>query len=110
MVQKVSVVLVDDLDGGEASETVTFGLDGVTYEIDLSDGNAEKLRSALASWVGAARRAGGRRPAGAVRSGRARTRNSDAAAIRVWAQENGYTVSERGRIPAEIRSAYEAAH
>lgn len=109
MVQKVSVVLVDDLDGSEASETVTFGLDGATYEIDLSSSNAEKLRSDLSGWVGAARRAGGRRPSGASR-GRGRARNSDAAAIRTWASDNGYTVSERGRIPAEIRAAYEAAH
>lgn len=109
MVQKVSVVLVDDLDGSEASETVTFGLDGATYEIDLSSGNAEKLRSDLASWVGVARRASGRRASTGSRA-RGRARNSDAAQIRAWATDNGYTVSERGRIPAEIRSAYEAAH
>ena len=110
MVQRVSVVLVDDIDGGDADETVTFGLDGATYEIDLSDSNAAKLRDALAPWVGQARRAGGRKAAAAPR-GRARaSRGSDASTIRAWAADNGHTVSERGRIPAEVREAYEAAH
>lgn len=110
MVQRVSVVLVDDIDGGDADETVTFGLDGASYEIDLSDSNAAKLRDALAPWVGQARRAGGRKAASAPR-GRARaSRDSDASTIRAWAADNGHTVSERGRIPAEVREAYEAAH
>lgn len=106
MVQKVNVVLVDDIDQSEASETVTFGLDGVSYEIDLSDANAAKLRSQLESWVSAGRRVSGRRSTGS--KGRGRT--SDAGAIRTWANDNGYTVSERGRIPADIRAAYEAAN
>lgn len=110
MVQKVNVVLVDDVDGSEAVETVTFGLDGATYEIDLSSENAAKLRAELAGWIGAGRRHGGRRVAAPARGAKSRSRSGDAAAIRVWASSNGYTVSERGRIPAEIRSAYEAAH
>lgn len=110
MVQRVSVVLVDDVDGGDAAETVTFGLDGATYEIDLSEANAAKLRDALAPWVGAGRRSGSRGKPAAAR-GRARAgRSSDASTIRTWAAENGHTVSERGRIPAEVREAYEAAH
>ena len=109
MVQRVSVVLVDDVDGGDAAETVTFGLDGATYEIDLSEANAAKLREDLAGWVGAARRAGGRGKAAPAR-GRGRGRSSDASTIRAWAAENGHTVSERGRIPADVREAYEAAH
>ena len=56
MAQKVQVVLIDDIDGGDASETVTFGLDGVTYEIDLNDKNAAKLRDAFSLWVGSGRR------------------------------------------------------
>ncbi|WP_454296230.1 histone-like nucleoid-structuring protein Lsr2 [Salana multivorans] len=108
MVQKVSYVLIDDIDGGEAAESVTFGLDGVTYEIDLSADNAAKLREALAGWIGAARRSGGRRSTAAAKP-RGRS-GSDAAAIRVWAAANGHTVSPRGRIPAEIRAAYEAAN
>ena len=104
MARKVQVVLTDDVDGGEASETVNFALDGVTYEIDLSDENAAKLRDQLAYWVGNARRVSGRRTTGRRRSGR-----SDAAKIREWAQANGHQVPPRGRIPNEVRQAYEAA-
>jgi len=64
MAQRVQIVLEDDLDGGVAAETVTFGLDGVNYEIDLSDKNAGKLRDELATWIGHARRSGGRRTTG----------------------------------------------
>lgn len=105
MVQKVSYVLIDDVDGGEAVESVTFGLDGVSYEIDLSEENASKLRDALAVWIGSARRSGGRRGAAAKPAPRSA---SDAAAIREWAAANGHTVSPRGRIPAQVRAAYEA--
>lgn len=108
MVQKVSYVLIDDIDGGEAAESVTFGLDGVTYEIDLSAENAAKLRDALAEWIGSARRSSGRRTAGTSKP-RGRS-SSDAATVRAWAAENGHTVSPRGRIPAEVRAAYEAAN
>lgn len=109
MVQRVSYVLIDDVDGGDAAETVTFGLDGATYEIDLSEENAAKLRDALAPWVGQGRRASGRKAPAARGRGRS-GRSSDAATIRAWASANGHTVSERGRIPAEVRAAYEAAH
>lgn len=115
--QKVQVVLVDDLDGGEAEETVSFSLDGVSYEIDLSADNAQRLRDDFAQYVGAARRVGGRAAGGRRRGGgRGRAARTEAAAtgstsdIRAWARENGYEVSERGRISAEIREAYEAAH
>lgn len=105
MAQKVQIVLVDDIDGGSADETVVFGLDGATYEIDLSKKNAAKLRDEMASWVGSARRASG---------GRARRRRggrtSDAAAIRAWAVSKGIEVSERGRVSADVRAQYEAAH
>ena len=63
MAQQVQVLLVDDIDGGKAAETVSFSLDGVSYEIDLSAKNAAKLRDALSTWVGHARRSGGRRAA-----------------------------------------------
>jgi Lsr2 len=113
MAQKVTVSLVDDMDGSTAAETVEFGLDGVSYEIDLSDGNAKKLRDALAGYVTAARRAGGRRrPAGSAprRSGGAGTRPSvdreQNAAIRDWARKQGMKISDRGRIPAEVLEAY----
>ncbi|WP_269856886.1 histone-like nucleoid-structuring protein Lsr2 [Streptomyces sp. RPT161] len=109
MAQKVQVLLVDDLDGGEADETVTFALDGKSYEIDLTAANAEKLRNSLAEFVQSGRRTGGR---GASGRGKARTMvggSQDTAKIRAWAKENGYNVNERGRVPADIRAAYEAA-
>lgn len=111
MVQKMQVQLIDDIDGSPADETVTFAIDGVTYEIDLSDAHAKALRESFAEWKGHARRAGGRR-APARRStggGTARASSSDAGRIRDWAREHGYEVSERGRISAEIREAYEKA-
>ncbi|KGM10768.1 histone-like nucleoid-structuring protein Lsr2 [Cellulomonas bogoriensis] len=104
MAQKVQVVLVDDLDGGTAEETVSFALDGVSYEIDLSAENATALREAFASWVGHARRVGGRQRRGAARG---RSAGGDSAAVREWARANGYTVSDRGRIPAEVKAAYD---
>lgn len=109
MAQKVQVVLEDDLDGGTADETVVFGLDGTSYEIDLTKKNAAKLRDALAPWVAAGRRTGGSR--GGARRGRGRAaRGSQAGDVRAWARANGYQVSERGRISAEIQAAYSAAH
>ena len=112
MAQKVQVLLVDDVDGGTADETVTFALDGVSYEIDLTSAHAADLRDAFGSWVGHARKVGGR-PAGrsAVRGRRtASAASGEATAIREWARANGHDVSERGRISAEVRAAYAAAH
>jgi hypothetical protein len=109
MAQKVQIVLLDDLDGGSADETVLFGLDGQSYEIDLSAANASALRNALAQYVGAARRQGGR-PGRAARGTRASARSGEAAVMREWAKANGYQVSERGRVSADIRKAYDAAH
>lgn len=109
MAQRVEVVLIDDVDGGHADETVSFALDGVSYEIDLSDKNAKKLRDALASWTGKARRSGsgrGRRRS----SGAAPQKRTDLGSVREWARANGYQVSDRGRISAEIQAAYDKAH
>jgi Lsr2 len=117
--QQVSVTLVDDLDGSEAAETVTFGLDGRSYEVDLSAANAAKLRDAIAPFVAAARRAGsggsggtrrGRRQPVAQEEARpARSTREQTAAIRQWARDNGHQVSERGRIPKAVMEAYRAA-
>lgn len=104
MAQKVQVVLIDDIDGGDAAETVTFSLDGVGYEVDLSSKNAAGLRDALAPWIAAGRRVSGRRSAARGRGA------SDAGKIREWAKANGYAVSERGRVSATIREAYAANH
>ena len=105
MAQQVVVKLVDDIDGSEAAETVTFGLDGRTYEIDLNNRHAEELRQAIGVYLEHARRVGG--------AGAGRTRRStgsggspggslDNRAIRLWAEENGVAVPARGRIPRVV--------
>ena len=111
--QKVQVLLVDDITGSEADETVTFALDGATYEIDLTTENADKLRGLLADYVEAGRRTGGRSSRGRGRVSRSAPPSAaspDTAKIRAWAKENGYEVNDRGRVPASIREAYEKAH
>lgn len=109
MAQKVTVALIDDLDGDRAEETVAFGLDGKAYEIDLSTNNADKLRDALANFVSAARRPGGRRRSGAAARVAAASPTVDREqnqAIRDWARKNGMQVSDRGRIPSDVLAAY----
>ncbi|UED84982.1 histone-like nucleoid-structuring protein Lsr2 [Streptomyces profundus] len=105
MAQRVVVTLSDDIDGGEAAETVAFGLDGKTYEIDLSSNNAEQLRSALAPYVEAGRKRS--------RSGRTFHRTAvapDPKAVRAWAESNGFGVPARGRIPRKVYDAFNQAH
>jgi hypothetical protein len=112
MAKKVTVTLVDDFDGdGPADETVEFSLDGVSYEIDLSSRNAQKLRNDLRQWVDAGRRVGGRRRGrpGIPGRGRASIDREQSAAIREWARRNGHKVSTRGRIPADVIDAFHAA-
>ncbi|HIW30445.1 MAG TPA: Lsr2 family protein [Candidatus Luteococcus avicola] len=104
MAQRVHIVLEDDIDGSQAAETVSFALDGVSYEMDLSEENAEKLRNEMAVWVGHARRVGGRKAAG--RKAKAGSAND----IRAWAIDQGMKVSARGRVSAEVREAYEKAN
>jgi hypothetical protein len=106
MAQKVQVLLVDDLDGGEADETVSFSLDGTAYEIDLSDKNATKIREALAPFISSARKAGTAKR----RRARGTSNRERSADIRAWAKERGIKVNERGRIPANVVAQYEAAH
>ncbi|MBB1254531.1 histone-like nucleoid-structuring protein Lsr2 [Streptomyces alkaliterrae] len=104
MAQRVVVTLADDIDGGEAAETVIFALDGKAYEIDLSKDNAKKLRGALAPYVRAGRKQ--------ARSGKTYTRTSvapDPRAVRAWALSNGYEVPARGRIPSRVYEAFRAA-
>ena len=112
MAQKVQVLLVCDIcEGGKpGSETIGFGLDGGTYEIDLCDKHAKNLRDSVAQYVGAARKAG--RPAGRGRGrssggGGDRQRTQE---IRAWARSKGIKVSERGRLSSDIVAKYEAAH
>jgi Lsr2 len=115
MAKQVITSLIDDIDGKPASQTIEFGLDGVSYSIDLSDKNADKLRSVLHPFIDAGTRVGrvpstGRR--GAARTGGlpARTSRDQTAAIREWAAKAGHEISNRGRIPARIVAAYEEAH
>ncbi|HZK04647.1 MAG TPA: Lsr2 family protein [Actinomycetaceae bacterium] len=108
MAKKVVVHLVDDIDGGVAAETVNFGLDGVQYEIDLTEENAAELRASLERWIAGARRASGRRSTREAGRGTRRPASaSDASKIRLWARDQGIEVSDRGRIPAELRERYE---
>jgi hypothetical protein len=111
MAQKVLVQLVDDLDGTSSLDvtTVLFGLDGVTYEIDLSDTNAERLRDSLSQYVDSARRVGGRVKRGTRPAGSKSANASEAGQIREWAQENGFELAGRGRIPSHVVDAYRAA-
>lgn len=115
MAQKVSVQIVDDIDGGEATQTVPFALDGVTYEIDLSDDNAGALREELERFIDASRRVGGRKVkvatgqstvVGGTAKPTDRERNQQ---VRAWASANGYAIAERGRIPNEIYEAFDNA-
>jgi hypothetical protein len=105
------VSLVDDLDGSVASSTIGFSIDGKTYELDLSDKNAKKLRDALAPFLASARRGKGR---GRRSSGQKMTQSSVTdrernIAIRDWARQHGHEVADRGRIPATVIEAYEKA-
>ena len=110
MAQQTFTQLTDDLDGTEATETVEFALDGVTYTIDLSAENALSLRDALAVYVGHARKVSGRSKVKAKQNGSNGATPVDLAAVRAWARENGFQVSDRGRVSSEVRAAYEAAH
>ncbi len=108
MARRTIVHLEDDLSGGEADESVSFGLDGRSFEIDLSEKNAAQLREMLAPYISAGR---------PIRAGRGTGRRSaghegdlEPATVRSWASANGYTVSTRGRVSRELREAYRAAH
>ncbi|AGL19722.1 Lsr2 family protein [Actinoplanes sp. N902-109] len=113
MARQVITTLIDDLDGKPADRTVEFSLDGTAYTIDLSEANAGKLRKALDPFINAGTRigrAGSARPVG--RSAPVRTAGSrdENRLIREWAAQNGHQISERGRIPQSVSSAYRAAH
>lgn len=104
MAQRVVMTLSDDLEGGEATETVSFGLDGKSYEIDLNDDNAKQLREELARFVQVGRKQ--------TKSGRPYRRTSvapDPRAVRAWAESNGFEVPARGRIPKKVYDAFNTA-
>ncbi len=118
MAQQTTITLVDDLDETlPAAETVRFGVDGTSYVIDLSAEHAAALREDVATWVSHARRTGAhptRTTRGAARPQRSGNRTStgrkQTATVRDWARSNGYTVSDRGRIPAAVQDAFGSAH
>ena len=109
MAQKVNVLLVDDIDGSDAAETIPFGLDGTHYEIDLNSDHAQELRGQLERYIKAARKVTGSagRPTQVRRTTTDDARNKE---IRNWAREQHLDVNDRGRIPAGIVAQYEAAN
>lgn len=108
MAKKVTTIveLTDDLDGSKADRTVSFGFEGKNYEIDLSKRNANAFEKSMRPYVAAARQVRPSRRT-SVRSSAARGPKRDLAAVRAWAKENGYQVSDRGRVPAAVIEAYE---
>lgn len=95
---------MDDLDGSEAAETITFALDGRTYELDLSEANAAKLRDVFAPYVAVARRVPTSKQAAPQPE-----RDYDPKAVRIWARARGIETPKRGRIPASVLEQYRAA-
>ncbi|MBK7822600.1 MAG: Lsr2 family protein [Tessaracoccus sp.] len=108
MAREIRVILTDDIDGSADARAVEFSLDKAEYTIDLSDANVAKLEAALAPFIAKAERVG-RRKASSGRKA-ARSPKGGLAEIRTWARDNGYEVSDRGRIPANVMEAYEAAN
>ena len=106
MAKKTIVRLSDDIDGGEATEQLTFALRGVEYEIDLSAKNVAALERVLGKYISAGRRA--KRGRGPARRSGSSAPKEDLAGIRQWAKANGLKISDRGRISSEVRAAFEA--
>jgi len=106
MAVRTTITLEDDFDGSAAEETVRFSLGSAEYEIDLSAENANRFRAALAPFAEHARKVGRGQ---LVRPGRSAATRRVSAEVRAWANEHGFEISERGRIPANIRQQYEAA-
>ena len=104
MATKVLTTLQDDIDGSDATQTVRFALDGVEYEIDVSDRNANRLRNSLSEFIGHGRRVGGKRGRRSASSS-----DVDTKAVRKWAEANGIEINARGRIPTDVVERYKAA-
>ncbi|WP_433332495.1 histone-like nucleoid-structuring protein Lsr2 [Spirillospora sp. CA-294931] len=115
MAQKTVIHFIDDIDGSKADETLRFSIDGGSYEIDLSNANAMKLRAAMRPFMQKARKAPGSLPRGVQRLERnsdVQARREKLKAIREWAKQQSPVihVCERGRIPINVEQAYDAAH
>ena len=114
MAQKTQIIMTDDLDGSEATQTITFAFQGTSYEIDLNDEHAASIEESFAEWISNARKTTGSRSAGApARSSAGRassgTKRGDLDAVRAWARDNGHQVSDRGRVSNKILEAYDSA-
>jgi hypothetical protein len=107
MAQQIQTLFVDDIDGGDAVGTVSFALDGVDYEIDLSSEHTNELHNALSKYIGHARKVGGTRRI--ARGGRRKTSAIDTHKVREWAKEQGIGIKDRGRVPANIVEQYRMA-
>ncbi|GEL48477.1 nucleoid-associated protein Lsr2 [Cellulomonas hominis] len=112
MARKTQITLIDDFDGAPADETVTFALDGVHYEIDLTTARAAELRDAVAKYVAHGRKIGSQTRARSTssRGSREATRDYNPAEVRTWATAQGIEIPARGRIPAGILEQYRSAH
>lgn len=112
MAQQFQVRYIDDIDGtdlGETSNTIAFAFEGKEYSIDLSDENAEAFREAVAPYIQAGQRVTGSK-AKTARKATDKTTSGNTKAAREWARANGYEVSDRGRIPADVMAAYATAN
>ena len=113
MAQKVIREFIDDIDGSEAERTFTFTVDGIDYEIDLSSENIKEFNEAIAGFVDRARRVkvsgNGRRARKASTSDGGRSREQTQA-VRAWARQQGYSINDRGRIPASVQQAFDQTH
>lgn len=110
MAREIRVILTDDIDGGEGARSVEFSLDKSAYSIDLSEANIAKLEAALAPYIAKAERVGRRKAASTGTRRSSASRSGGSSAVREWARANGYTISDRGRVPGAVLEAYEAAN
>ena len=111
MVQRVHVVLEDDIDGSSADQTVHFGWKGVEYEIDLSAAHVEEFTEAMEPWLKNARRSSASRTRGKRRAAKSSSASGlNPAEVRAWARAQGMQVNDRGRVPASVLEAYREAH
>ena len=110
MAQQTTVTLTDDIDGGKAVETVSFGLDGKQYEIDLGAKNAKNLRKVVGGYIEAARKVKTDSGTRTVAKRATTPADGELAAIRAWARENGIPVAARGRVAASVKEQYFAAN
>lgn len=113
MAQKYIVQIVDDIDGTildeDNSQTLTFAVEGQNYALDVSLAHAEEFRRDIEKYTAVARLNGQGRAVSNSGSKTKRSVSEDLAAVREWANKNGYSVSARGRIPANVQKAYDAA-